>query len=218
MRMDRAVGLTKPQRGKPPRSTAQALANLARAPEQAVSEIFQLTRRAAKYEPALLQQPDAWTVAVKVNDSGSDIREELFGGPANLAFDAKGFAWLTNNVKQGDSVSSKVAIVLQPNGKPANGANGTPLRYGGLLGTGFGVTIDPRGNVWFGNFGWGGRKYQPKPGFDGSMSEFSPSGAAISPDNGYVDEVDRAQGLASDDGNIWITSFGSDSVFVYLGG
>ena len=125
------LALTKPQRGKPPRSTAQALANLARAPEQAVSEIFQLTRRAAKYEPALLQQPDAWTVAVKVNDSGSDIREELFGGPANLAFDAKGFAWLTNNVKQGDSVSSKVAIVLQPNGKPANGANGTPLSLSG---------------------------------------------------------------------------------------
>ncbi len=111
--------------------------------------------------------------------------------------------------------------MLQPNGKPADGANGTPrspLTGGGLLGTGFGVTIDPLGNAWFGDFGWGGEEYQPQPGVDGSMSEFSPDGTALSGPNGYVNAVDRAQGLAADDGNIWITSFGSDSVVVFLGG
>ncbi len=166
-------------------------------------------------------RPDAWTIAVKVNDSGSDAQDELFGGPANIAFDALGYAWITNNVIQGGPTSSDVAIVLQPNGKPADGANGTPrspLTGGGLLGTGFGVTIDPLGNAWFGNFGWGGEEYQPQPGVDGSMSEFSPDGTALSGPNGYVNAVDRAQGLAADDGNIWITSFGSDSVVVFLGG
>ena len=49
-------------------------------------------------------------------------------------------------------------MALKPNGQPADGSNGTPLSPltgGGILGTGFGVTIDPQGSVWFGNFGWG---------------------------------------------------------------
>ena len=215
------LAMTKPQRGRPARSTVQAVADLARNPGQKVDQIYRLTKRARAYEPALEQRPDAWTVAVKVNDSGSTEQDELFGGPANIAFDALGYAWMTNNVIQGGSTSSYVAMVLQPNGKPADGANGTPrspLTGGGLLGTGFGVTIDPLGNAWFGNFGWGGKKYQPQPGVDGSMSEFSPDGTPLSGRKGYVNAVDRAQGLASDDGNIWITSFGSDSVVVFLGG
>jgi len=84
-------------------------------------------------------------------------RDELLGGPANLAFDSAGYAWLTNNVKQGQTSSSDVAIVLKPNGKPADGdadwAPTSPLRGGGLLGTGFGVVVDPLENVWFGNVG-----------------------------------------------------------------
>ncbi|MEA3274896.1 MAG: hypothetical protein U9Q81_06300 [Pseudomonadota bacterium] len=215
------LAMTKPQRGRPARSTVQAVANLARNPGRKVDQIYRLTKRARAYEPALERGPDAWTVAVKVNDSGSDAQDELFGGPGNLAFDAWGFAWVTNNVVQGGPTSSSVVMVLQPNGKPADGANGTPLSPltgGGILGTGYGVTIDPLGNAWFGNFGWGGEAFQPQPGVDGSMSEFSPAGIPLSGPKGYVNAVDRAQGLASDDGNIWITSFGSDSVIVFLGG
>lgn len=218
----RFLAMTRPPRGRPARSTVQAVANLARNPGQNVDQIYRLTKRARAYEPALRRMPDAWTIAVKVNDSGSTEQDELFGGPANIAFDARGYAWVTNNVVQGGSTSSHVVMVLQPNGKPADGANGTPLSPltgGGILGTGFGVAIDPLGNAWFGNFGWGGKKYQPKPGVDGSMSEFSPDGSPLSVPNGYLNEaVDRAQGVAADDGNIWITSFGSDSVVVFLGG
>lgn len=215
------LALAKPLRGRRARSTVQALANLARNPGRKVSQIYRLTKRAQAYEPALERRPDAWTVAVKVNDSGSDAQDELFGGPGNLAFDAWGFAWMTNNVTQGEPTSSSVVMVLQPNGKPADGANGTPLSPltgGGILGTGYGVTIGPLGNAWFGNFGWGGEEYQPQPGVDGSMSAFSPAGIALSGPMGYISAVDRAQGLASDEGNIWITSFGSDSVIVFLGG
>jgi len=45
----------------------------------------------------------------------------------------------------------------QPNGKPADGTNGTPKSpvTGGLvLGGGFGIDADPNGNLWEGNFGW----------------------------------------------------------------
>src|SRR5881397_2786175 len=148
--------LTTPPGGLPPHNTAEALANLARDPGQNVDGIYALTLLSDLYAPPLLTMPDAWTVTVKVNDSGDD--SILIGGPGNLAFDNRGYAWVTNNVPQGTPNSSKYVLALKPNGQPADGRNGTPrspLTGGGILGTGFGVTIDPRGSVWFGNFGWG---------------------------------------------------------------
>jgi hypothetical protein len=212
------LALTKPARGAPPRSTALALALLARDPGRNVSQIDRLTRLARTYLPALERVPDAWTVAVKVNDSGDDsIR---FGGPGNLAFDARGFAWVTNNVVQGDTVSSHAIMALQPNGRPADGLNGappSPITGGGILGTGFGIGVDPQGSVWVGNFGWGG--VNPSPTGNGSVSQFSPSGAPISGPLGYQGGPVRAQGTVSDaHGNIWIASFGDDSLYVFPGG
>src|SRR5438477_1975530 len=148
--------LTTPPGGLPPHNTAEALANLARDPGQNVDGIFALTLLSNLYAPPLVTMPDAWTVTVKVNDSGDD--SILIGGPGNLAFDERGYAWVTNNVIQGQTISSHFVLAFKPNGKPADGRNGTPrspLTGGGILGTGFGVTVDPFGSVWFGNFGWG---------------------------------------------------------------
>src|SRR5262245_45249758 len=63
--------LTTPAGGLPPHNTAEALANLARDPGQNVSGIYALTSLSKSYAPSLLSMPDAWTVTVKVNDSGS---------------------------------------------------------------------------------------------------------------------------------------------------
>ncbi|HEV2717669.1 MAG TPA: hypothetical protein VGU64_20545, partial [Terriglobales bacterium] len=210
--------LTKPPRGRVPRDTAEALANLARNPGQNVERIFLLTRLRNSYGPSLVRIPDAWTVTVKVNDSGDD--NILFGGPGNLVFDARGYAWVTNNVDQGKTTSSHAVMVLKPNGQPADGTNGTPtspVTGGGILGTGYGVTVDPQGSAWFGNFGWGG--VNPSLTGNGSVSQFAASGAPISGPDGYQGGPFRAQGMASDaDGNIWISSFGNDSVYVFLHG
>jgi hypothetical protein len=212
--------LTTERGGQKPSSTVQAMANLARDPEQNVEAIYRLTQRQASYRPSLLRVPDAWTVTVKVNDSGSDAI--LFGGPGNLAFDSRGYAWLTNNVDQGYTTSSHSVVVLKPNGQPADGKNGTPLSPltgAGILGTGFGVTVDPHDSAWFGNFGWGGVDYQPSPDGNGSVSQFSASGAPVSVPNGYQGGPDRVQGMAADaDGNIWMSSFGNDSLYVFPGG
>jgi sugar lactone lactonase YvrE len=213
--------LTKPARGKEPRNTAEALANLARNPGQNVEAIYLLTRLASSYEPSLIRMPDAWTLTVKVNNSGDDTI--LFGGPGNLAFDAKGYAWVTNNVGQGTPYSSHALMVLKPNGQPADGTNGTPvspITGGGLLGAGFGVAIDPQGSAWIGNFGWGNcPECDPTSDGNGSISQFAPSGAPISGDLGYQSGPVRAQGLAFDQqGNLWISSFGNDSVYVFLQG
>ena len=213
--------LTTPPGGLPPQNTAEAVANLARDPGQNVDGIYALTLLSDLYAPPLVIMPDAWTVTVKVNDSGDD--SVLIGGPGNLAFDHRGYAWVTNNVLQGTPDSSRYVLALKPDGKPADGKNGTPrspLTGGGLLGTGFGVTIDPRGSAWFGNFGWGMCSgCDPSPSGNGSLSRFILSGAPISQPNGYQGGPVRAQGLAADaDGNIWISSYQNDSLYVFLHG
>jgi hypothetical protein len=213
--------LTKPACGPVPRNTAEAMANLARNPGQNVESIFALTTLRNDYDPPLVTMPDAWTVTVKVNDSGDDAN--LIGGLGNLVFDARGYAWITNNVVQGTPNSSRTMIVLKPDGKPADGTNGTPVSPvtgGGLLGGGYGITIDPQGSVWEGNFGWGEcRGCKPTRRGNGSVSQFTAEGAPISGPNGYQGGPLRAQGMAADaSGNIWIASYGDDSVYVFLGG
>ncbi len=215
--------LTTPPGGLPPHNTVEALANLARDPGQNVDGIYALTLLSDLYSPPLVEIPDAWTVTVKVNDSGSDDADLLFGGPGNLAFDDRGYAWITNNTVQGTPNSSRTMMVLKPNGKPADGRNGTPvspLTGGGLLGGGYGVTIDPHGSVWEGNFGWGDcSDCKPSPNGNGSVSRFTQSGAPVSQPDGYQGGPVRAMGMASDaDGNIWISSNGTDSVYVFRRG
>jgi hypothetical protein len=215
--------LTKPARGGVPRNTTEALANLARNPGQNVEQIYALTLLRDAYDPPVTSMPDAWTVTVKVNDSGDD--DFLFGGPGNIAFDSRGYAWILNNVDQGTPNSSRFDVVLKPNGQPADGSNGTPtspIMGGGILGGGFGVTIDPFGSVWLGNFGWGqcsGCDPTPNPPGNGSVSQFTASGTPISGPEGYYNGPLRVQGMASDaQGNIWISSFGNDSVYVFQHG
>jgi streptogramin lyase len=215
--------LTTPPGGLPPHNTAEALANLARDPGQNVDAIFALTLLSNLYAPPLVTRPDAWTVTVKVNDSGSDEPDFLISGPGNIAFDRRGYAWVTNNTVQGTPNSSNFNLVFKPNGQPADGRNGTPrspLTGGGVLGAGYGVTIDPRGSVWFGNFGWGDcTDCLPSSDGHGSVSRFTRTGGPISPPDAYQGGPVRAMGMESDaEGNIWISSVENNSVYVFKHG
>ncbi len=192
--------------------TADGLANLARKPARNVSALFALSQQVQPFLPALVEEPDAWTLAVKVNDSGS--LDFPFGGAGNTSFDAQGRAWICNNVVQGTTLSTPSVIVLEPNGKPASFS---PLTTGGVLGTGFGVEVDPRGNVWFGNFGWGG--VNPSPSGTGSVSLFAPDGTALSGPGGFQGGTNRVQGVASDAlNNLWFASFENDSLVIFPNG
>ena len=161
-------------------------------------------------------------MTVKVNDSGSDEPDFLISGPGNIAFDRRGYAWVTNNTFQGTPNSSNFNLVFKPNGQPADGRNRTPrspLTGGGVLGGGYGVTIDPHGSVWFGNFGWGDCKgCDPSRNGNGSVSRFTRTACRyhrLMPTRGPV----RAMGMASDaEGNIWISSVGNNSVYVFKHG
>ena len=214
------------QNGSLPNTNFQALVNIARNPANNVSGIFNLGSVVTSFKPALtaaqspsstnlLEKLDAWTLAVKVNDSGSATCP--FGGPANVAFDAKGYAWINNNVVQGTPGSSNCLMVLQPNGKPADGLNNTPtspITGGGILGSGFGVAIDLLGNIWSGNFGWG--KVNPAAG---SVTKLSSLGVPLSPSTGFTTNLDRVQGIAVDaSNNIWMASHDNNTVVVYPNG
>ncbi len=210
--------LTTPPGGAAPADTLQAIVNIALQPASAVGAIYQASKRVERYLPALEAAPDAWTIAVKVNDSGSETIP--FGGPGNIVFDRDGYAWITNNVVQGTTKSTTGIMVLKPDGRPADGALVTPaspITGGGLLGPGFGIDIDPRGTIWVGSFGWG--RVNPSPTGNGSVSQFDPLGRPISPPGGYQGGTERAQGTVSDQqGNIWICSFENNRVVVFPDG
>lgn len=212
-----------------PATTWQAALAIARHPAANVRALFVLGERVRVYSHVLEPEHgpdspfaelrlDAFTLAVKVNATGrrDDAGSELcpFGGPGNLIFDARGYAWITNNVIQGDTVSAHCFVVLKPDGTPADGTNGTPVSPivgGGVYGQGFGIGLDPTtGNVWSGNFGWGGDLPI------GSVSAFAPDGSALSPAQGFTADLDRVQGTTADaHGNIWMASFANDRVVIY---
>lgn len=206
----------------------EAIANIARNPAAHVAPLFALGDALHTFAPSLtaeqgplsatpLQKLEAWTVAVKVNGTGSTACP--FGGPANIAFDAQGYAWITNNVVQGTPNSANCMVVLRPDGRPADGAGGTvvsPVFGGGIKGQGFGVTVDTRGHIWAGNFGWG---TCPDCIPTGSVSEFTATGIPLSPAAGYVGGTDRIQGTVSDQrNNIWMASYENNAVVVFPNG
>lgn len=220
--------------GIKPETTLQAISNIALNPGASLGNLFALSNKVLAYSPYLLaihgpdssdieQSLDSWTLSVKFNNTGSSVYP--WGGPAYPVFDKAGYVWIGNNVIQGTGNSTNCIVVLKPNGQPSDGKNGTPIspicNTGGLLGSGYGLTIDPSGNVWGGNFGWGVSTYIPgnNPGQQpagGSITQLSAQGVAISPATGYVAGTLRPQGTASDaDGNIWIANYGNSAVVVF---
>ena len=215
--------LTPTASGITPTTTLQAIVNIALNPVVNVSGIYDLGNVVTSYTPALttnqgpnssapLQKLDAWTMAVKVNNTGNASCP--FGGPANVAFDINGYAWINNNVIQGTPNSTNCLVVLKPNGQPANGLSNTPnspITGGGILGSGFGVAIDKLGFIWSGSFGWGNNLPS-----SGAVAKLSSLGVPISPSTGYTAGLLRVQGAAVDQSNnIWMASYGNDSVVVY---
>lgn len=218
--------LTPSMQGVAPSNTIQSLANLARNPSQNISSIFALGLASQIYSPKLttvqgpassdpLQKLDAFTIAIKFNNSGSTSCP--FGGPANVAFDENGYLWINNNVVQGTPDSAQCLIVLKPNGQPADSLNSTPLSPitgGGILGSGFGVAIDLLGNIWSGNFGWG--SVLPS---SGSITKLTNLGIPLSPSSGFIGGSFQVQGVAVDQSNnVWMASNGNDRVIVFPNG
>ena len=195
-------------------NTLDVIHNLALNPAQHINEIMDLAISSEIYSPSLLLPPDAWTLALKFNQTGSV--DCPFGGPGNFVFDKNGYLWITNNVVQGTPYSTNCMIVLKPNGMPADGVGATvksPVYGGGILGAGFGISIDAFNKIWLGNFGWGG--VNP----NGSVSEKKKKGVPLFESPGLNNLVYQVQDLQSDSqNNMWIASNGNQRIVIYPSG
>ena len=209
-----------------PRGTLEAIADIARNPSHNVGGLFDLARSAPQaYTPGLtrLGRPDAWLIALRFYGDGKQL-----DGPGNMAIDARGNVWVTANYTYSRNpiapvCGSKLVFEFTPTGRYAPGS---PFTGGGLSGAGFGITLDPRGHVWVGNYGFASTRCSSQPPHN-SVSEFSQNGTPISPGSsasnpggGYLQgPLSWPQGTVSDQrGNIWIANACNDTVTRYPGG
>ena len=229
---DDLLGYALPISGGAPSDTFRAIVNMARNPWQNNAEIYDLVT-VDVYEPGLDVAPAGWTLSLKFKGN-----PRQFAGPGNIAIDADGQVWVGNNyVHEAGFIFPDCAGDELFRLDPTTGDT-TTFKGGGVDGVGFGITIDPDGDIWTGNFGFKGTTCPRNP-FSDSVSQFAPDGTPISPDTewnpdlsdvlvggGWTQgDISWPQGTVSNrDGDIWIANCGSSlhsdtgSVTVYRGG
>lgn len=204
----------------------EALSNLATAPLNANRKLFQRSQRNPTYSGGLATKPDAWVLPL-VHFGRDKNGVKPLNGPGNIAIDKQGNLWISNNytpfAPQGKPpFPGNTLINLDPGG---NLIQDTPLQGGGLYGAGYGIGIDPDGQIWVGNYGFGGRNaftdqpaLIPLRGNGNSVSRFGPQGQVRSRNGSKVPQrvptggITRGrmlgpQGIVADQqGNIWIAS------------
>lgn len=213
--------LATPPRGPTPTDTLQAMVDIARHPAKSVATVqslFAFSQTApAPYQPARPSSspPSAWTLALRFSGDGVTM-----DGPGNLAIDESGSLWVTDNYTFSPDPNAvvcggKLLLRFTPAGQYVEKS---PYRGGGLDGAGYGITIDPTGNVWVGNFGFSSPDCKTPPPHN-SVSKFRPDGRAFNA-AGFTDGgIDWPQGTVSDpQGNIWIANCGNGIVTKYPGG
>ncbi|MFD8755180.1 NHL repeat-containing protein [Kitasatospora sp. NPDC059577] len=209
---DRLFDLARSPGHDRPRDTLRAAVDIAHDPGNNAVGLFDLAATTPTYRPALPAAPDAWTVALRYDGNGREL-----DGPGNIAFDADGNAWVSNNYRYGADPAvpvcgGRTVLKFTPAGRDAPGA---PYRGGGLYGAGFGITVDARGSAWVGNFGFQGDgcPVDPAP-LERSVSRFAADGTALSPREGWRGGgIVQPQGMAADRaGTVWVANCGGDSV------
>lgn len=175
--------------GAQPTDTATAAINIAHNPSANISSLFALAAATPPFAPALTSVPNDFTVALYIAGTG-------LTGPANLAFDAQGNAWVTNYYASGNRVTE-----VSPAGAFLSGSTGIT---GGCLNAPNGVAVDTSGNAWIAN------------STGNCITEISPSRTILS-GSGYTDGSLNGSGYLAIDvsGNVWVTNFTGASVTVF---
>lgn len=214
--------LTSPENGAETQTNLEAFTTIGRNPAKNAREIFALTESVPTTYPTTsknIADRNSWLLYFE-HYGAADEADSVFFGPGNIALDGRGDLWITNNFRPGtENEDPPFASVTLPRMKPSGElTGGKPLEGGGIYGSGFGIGIDPGGQVWVGNFGFGASK-MPLRGNGNSISLFSRQGEPLSPDGsllpsrspsgGYTQgDLLGVQGVVSDKrGNIWIASF-----------
>ncbi len=216
---------TTPAGGPPPANVLQAIANLVKNPSypgyptNADDPVFMLSQANPVYQPALPNRPTNWLLFLKITGGFYSLQDadNLMNGPGNMAIDASGFVWVNDNyVPQPEGHFACAGLRLLKFYPSGQNFPGSPYFGGGLSGAGYGITLDPEGNVWVGNFGFQDPPCAllPQASPQNSVSLFTPEGIPISPDTGYTQgNISWPQSTVSDrNGNIWVANCGNDSV------
>ncbi len=217
--------------GLPPAGNMlQALSNLVHAPAFASpgedDPVFAVASRQAVNLPALNEAPNNWLLFLKITGGfySEQAPSNLMNGPGNAVFDEQGYAWINDNYQpQAEGAytcGGRRLHKFTPWGAVADGA---PYFGGGLNGAGYGIALDPEGEIWVSNFGFEDPPCEALPDAapHNSLSHFLPDGTPLSPDRtGYTaGNISWPQGTVSDhDGNIWMANCGNDTVTVYPDG
>ena len=227
--------LATPPQGDAPTNTLEAAVNIAHFPWQNVQDLLTLSQQQPLYSPALAPDDEinAWTLALTYQGNSQELN-----GPGNIAFDQDGNAWITNNYvfhvptldPEGKVCGDNHILKFTSTGEDSPGA---PYLGGGVYGAGYGITLDPDGNVWVGNFGFQGFNCPLSvEELSQTVSKFASDGTPISPDSqgnemgqdhggfqGAGNTISQPQGTVSDlDGNIWIANCSGNSITQFPGG
>jgi len=217
-----------PPGGPPPTNVLQAIANIVKNPSypgypsNANDPLFLLSREVDPiHRPALVHRPTNWLLFLKITGGFYSAQDStnLMNGPGNFAIDEKGFVWVNDNaVPQAPGDVACAGLTLMKFYPWGESFPGSPYTGGGLSGAGYGITLDPNGHVWVGNFGFQDPPCALLPrraARHNSVSEFQPDGSPVAADGYTQGNISWPQGTVSDrKGNIWVANCGNDSVTV----
>jgi hypothetical protein len=217
-----------PPGGAAPTNVLQAISNIIKNPSYvrpdgsltATDPLFSLSKERPIYTPFLLARPTNWLLFLKITGGFYSAQNEnnLMNGPGNVAIDERGYVWVNDNYVPRSpgtiACAGRRLMKFYPWGKSVPGS---PFFGGGLSGAGYGITLDPKGRVWVGNFGFQDPPCALVPRLaapNNSVSLFRSDGTPISGVNGFTQgDISWPQGTVSDrQGNIWVGNCGNDSV------
>ena len=155
--------------------------------------------RATPFLPYLSLSPGAWVLPLKFSGGGN-------AGGAKVMFDSEGNAWSGDNFLVGwqghDDLWNGNLSKFAPNGQPLSPMT-SGFTGGGLLGPGFGTTIDANDRVWVTSTS------------GQTISLFDNTGKPLSPPEGFNfgGKISTMQGIiVTPGGDVWALDFGDDKV------